>query len=534
MPITYIFGLLGGFAFFIYGMDLMSAGLELVAGDRLHKWIEKMTSSTLKGLLVGIGVTALIQSSSGTTVMVVGFVNAGLMTIEQAVGIIMGANIGTTITGQLVALDISSISPLLAFIGFFIRKFIKKPTVKYLGQVILGLGLLFMGMQLMSSSMSPLREYEGFRNLLISISNPLLGIIAGAVITAIIQASAASLGILQAIANEGLIGLHGSMYIICGFNIGTCITSVLSSIGTSKNAQRTAAVHVLFNLIGTIIFVIIAQFIPIDKFIESISRALPAAQIANMHTFFNIMATVILLPFSKYLAKLSTFIIRGKDKEQEEMSLQYINPKKTMREAATELTDIRAEAHRMIDIAMVNFKISMDLISKFEEEKYETVFHNEKILNFLNSNITRYIIDCLSMEMDENMAANYTGYMRIVRDVERIGDHAKSIAEGAKLKEDKKLIYTEESIKELNAVQTSISTMFNAVITELPSQEKKDRLKFFSNRIEAYVDDYRNEHMDRMRLGVCDPESGLVFEKTLSALERIQAYIYNVGKLIIN
>lgn len=531
MSITHFFGLLGGLACFLYGMDLMSNGLELVAGDKLHKIIEKMTKSTIRGLIVGIVVTAAIQSSSGTTVMVVGFVNAGLMTLTQAVGIIMGANIGTTITGQLVALNITAVAPIFAFIGFILKKFVSKNSIKYLGQVILGLGFLFMGMEFMSSSMAPLREYEGFRQMMTTISNPFVGILVGTLVTGLIQSSAASLGILQAIANEGLIGLTGSMYIICGFNIGTCITSVLSSIGTSKNAQRTAAVHVLFNFIGTIIFVIASFIVPIDTFIASISRSLPAAQIANMHTFFNIMATIILLPFGKYLAKLATIVISGKDREQEEMALQYINPKKTVKDPALELTDVRAEVNRMLMIAKENFKMSMEIFYNFEQKKFDTVFHNEGILNFLNSKITKHIIDCLSMQMDENMTGNFTGYMRIVRDIERIGDHAKSIAESAKISNERHLFYSEESTKELTSIQNSINTMFNTVTEDISYAERVNRLRFFSNRVEGFSNTYRNEHMERMKKGACDPESGLIFEKYLSALERIAAYIYNAGKL---
>ncbi len=533
MDITHFFALLGGLACFLYGMDLMSNGLELVAGDRLHKIIEGMTKSIFRGLLVGIVVTAAIQSSSGTTVMVVGFVNAGLMTLQQAVGVIMGANIGTTVTGQLVALNITAVAPIFAFIGFILNRFVSKNSIKYLGQVILGLGFLFMGMELMSTAMAPLREYEGFRQLMITMSNPIIGILVGALVTGLIQSSAASLGILQAIANEGLIGLTGSMYIICGFNIGTCITSVLSAIGTSKNAQRTAAVHVLFNFIGTIIFVLISFVVPIDTFIESISRNLPAAQIANMHTFFNIMATLILLPFSRHLAKLATMVVSGDDKEQEEMALQYINPRRAVTDASVEITDIRAETNRMLAIAKDNFKMAMELLVNFDHKKYDLIFHNEDILNFLNSKITKHIIDCLSLQMDENMAGNFTGYMRIVRDIERIGDHIKAAADIAKATDERKLSYTEKAVKEMESIQNSINTMFNTIGEDITYAERINRLRFFTNRVDGFVTNYRNTHIERMKNGECDPESGLLFDKCLTSLERISAYLYNVGKLII-
>ena len=325
MSINYFIELLGGLALFLYGMEMMSSGLELVAGDRLRVVIEKMTSSFFKSILVGTFVTAIIQSSSATTVMVVGFVNAGLMTIYQAVGIIMGANIGTTITGQLVALNISTLAPIIAFVGFLLNTFSKNKKKRYIGQAVIGLGFLFMGMQFMSESMEPLRDYPGFVTLMTKFDNPILGVLAGTAITAILQSSSASLGILQAIANQGVMPLHSAMYIIFGFNIGTCITSVLSSVGSSKNAKRTALVHVLFNIIGTIIFVTVSLIVPIDKIIISFSRDLPAAQIANLHTLFNLATSILLFPFSRKLADLSFKIIPGIDKEQEEMSLQYIN-----------------------------------------------------------------------------------------------------------------------------------------------------------------------------------------------------------------
>ena len=295
MKINYLVGLLGGLTLFLYGMDLTSQGLEMAAGNKLQGWIEKFTSNRFKGLIIGTIVTAVIQSSSATTVMLVGFVNAGIMTIEQTIGIIMGANIGTTITGQIVALDIVAAAPLLCFVGFLLLKFTNKNSVlRHTGQAILGLGMLFLGMKTMSSSMAPLADSPEFVHLIAKFQNPLLGILVGTAITCILQSSSASLGILQATANMGLIALRPSMFIICGFNIGTCVTSVLSAIGSNKNAQRTAASHVLFNVIGTALFLILAFIVPVENFITGISRNVPAAQIANMHTFFNIFATAAL------------------------------------------------------------------------------------------------------------------------------------------------------------------------------------------------------------------------------------------------
>ena len=313
MSITNFLSLLGGLALFLYGMQMMSGGLEAAAGDRMKQILEKLTSNRLLGVLVGAGITAVIQSSSATTVMVVGFVNAGMMNLRQAVWIIMGANIGTTITGQLVALDIGAIAPLIAFIGVAMIVFVKKPMSHYVGAIFAGLGILFIGMDMMSAAMLPLRDEPAFVSLMTSFSNPLLGIAAGAIFTAVIQSSSASVGILQALARSGLIGLDGAVFVLFGQNIGTCITAVLASIGTGREAKQTTIIHLSFNLIGTAIFTIICLLtvntaFSLTDLVASWTPGRPDAQIANMHTLFNIVTTLLLLPFGSYLALLpSTF-----------------------------------------------------------------------------------------------------------------------------------------------------------------------------------------------------------------------------------
>lgn len=528
MSIQYFFGLLGGLTLFLYGMELMSKGLELAAGDRLRSIVEKMTSSTFRGILVGALVAGIIQSSSGTTVMVVGFVNAGIMTLQQAVGIIMGANIGTTITGQLVALNITMLAPLLAFIGFAMNTFSKNTFKKYIGQGIIGLGFLFMGMELMSSSMAPLREYPGFATMMTKFSNPFFGILVGTVITAIIQSSSASLGILQAIANEGVIPLSSSMYIVCGFNIGTCVTSVLSAVNSSNNAKRTAAVHVLFNVIGTSLFVAMSFLLPIDQWIISFSRDLPAAQIANLHTLFNVGTTLLLLPASKILARIATALVRGEEREYDQLSLQYIKPE-IKKDVAVMFTDIRAEATRMLHMARDNFKDALEIFADFDEDKYSRIFNREEAINYLNKEITRFIIKGMGEPMDDQTSKNFAGYLRIVRNLERIGDHTKAIADSAKFSQEHDLDFTINSRKEMEAIRTSIMTMFKTLDGNLPKEDRTRQMGFFLNKVDHYIEDYRNAHLDRMKEGICDPESGLVYEKVLSALDRVAAYISNVS-----
>lgn len=532
MSINYFIELLGGLALFLYGMEMMSSGLELVAGDRLRVVIEKMTSNFFKSIFVGALVTAIIQSSSATTVMVVGFVNAGLMTIYQSVGIIMGANIGTTITGQLVALNISTIAPIIAFVGFLLNTFSKSKKKKYVGQAVIGLGFLFMGMQFMSDSMEPLRDYPGFATLMTKFDNPILGVLAGTGVTGLLQSSSASLGILQAVANQGVISLHSSMYIILGFNIGTCVTSVLSSVGSSKNARRTALVHVLFNIIGTIIFVCASFVIPIDKIVISFSRNLPAAEIANLHTLFNVVTTILLIPFSKKLADLAFKIIPGIDKEQEEMSLQYINLN-VVKDAPATFTDVKAEVNRLLNVVDKNYEASVGLLSKFDEQVHEEIFRREKVINYLNKQISAFIIDSLGLSMNEQTSANFAAYLRISRDMERIGDHSKNIAEVAKLKNDEGLLFTDVTFDELREINANIDKMFHSFDEDMEKEDRVLLMRQSNELVQKEASAFRNNHMMRMREKICNPESGLLYEKTLAAMERISAYISNAGKLSI-
>ena len=325
MEVSNIFALLGGLALFLYGMTMMSNGLELAAGNKLKTILEKLTSNRFLGVGVGALITALIQSSSATTVMTVGFVNAGLMKLENAVWIIMGANIGTTITGQLIALDVTAYAPIMAFAGVALIVFFKSQKLDAYGGIIAGLGILFMGMDMMSTAMMPLRESQTFVHLVTSFENPFIGILVGAVFTAIIQSSSASVGILQALAMSGVVTLPTAIYVLFGQNIGTCITAVLASIGTERNAKRTTIIHLSFNIIGTIIFVIISMTTPFAQFMMSLTPTNVPAQIANVHTVFNVVTTIILLPVGKYLVKLSFLILPDKGGQEEGLKLRYLD-----------------------------------------------------------------------------------------------------------------------------------------------------------------------------------------------------------------
>ena len=303
MGFELLLGLLGGLALFLYGMQMMSTNLEAAAGNKMKQILERLTSNRFLGVLVGAVITALIQSSSATTVMVVGFVNSGLMTLNQAVWVIMGANIGTTITGQLIALDVGALAPLIAFVGVAILVFVKNKKIQHIAGIVAGIGVLFIGMDMMSSAMSPLREEPQFVEMMTKFSNPLLGILVGAGFTALIQSSSASVGILQALAMSGVIDLYSAVFVLFGQNIGTCITAVLASIGTTRNAKRATAIHLLFNLIGTVVFVVLSLVTPFTDVMISLAPGNPMAQIANVHTVFNLGTSLLLLPFGSVLLR---------------------------------------------------------------------------------------------------------------------------------------------------------------------------------------------------------------------------------------
>ena len=462
MKTTDILNLLGGLALFLYGMQMMSNGLEAAAGQKMQKILERLTSNRFIGVLVGAGITALIQSSSATTVMVVGFVNSGMMTLQQAVWIIMGANIGTTITGQLVALDIGALAPLIAFVGVAIAMFVKKKQVQYWAHIIAGLGILFIGMNLMSDSMMPLRDSEAFVEMVANFSNPLIGILVGAGFTALIQSSSASVGILQALANSGIVALPTAVYVLFGQNIGTCITAVLAAIGTSRSAKRTTVIHLMFNIIGTCIFTVVCMFSPLTTIVASWSPDNPAAQIANMHTLFNIVTTIILLPFGTQLAALATRILPEQASEKEEgFHLKYINaiiPENRSRDiqvgsTAIAIHNIASELSRMAGMVTENIQESFDSVQGGNAQYLESVTQREEYVDYLNKEISSYISKFMSQEENPRDTAAINAYYKICSNLERIGDHAMNICEYSKRLDDQKLSFSDMAVVEIESMR---------------------------------------------------------------------------------
>ena len=514
VKITDFFSLLGGLALFLYGMQMMSNGLEAAAGNKMKQILEKLTANRFLGVLVGAVITAVIQSSSATTVMVVGFVNSGMMTLRQAVWIIMGANIGTTITGQLIALDVGEIAPLIAFIGVALIVFIKKQKVHHYGMIVAGLGILFIGMELMSSSMMPLRESEAFASIMTNFSNPLLGILAGAVFTAIIQSSSASVGILQALATSGLIGLPSAVYVLFGQNIGTCITAVLASIGTNRNAKRTTIIHLMFNLIGTTIFTIVCMTTPLTSLVESFTPGRVAAQIANMHTLFNVVTTLILLPFGNYLAVLATKILPEKKEELGDvMHLEYIRPIETKREhqignSAIATNGIRSELSRMMEMAKENVDASFRAVRSGNADLLPEVEEREEYIDYLNKEISKYISKVMVNETNPKDSQYISALFKVCGNLERIGDHAMNICEYTKMMEERKISFSPAVAGEITEMQ-KVSNEAMEVLEKLGEypEESMKKIEALEQQMDDMTENYRKAQIERMQTGKCSDEA---------------------------
>lgn len=536
MGITDVLALLGGLALFLYGMQMMSTGLEAAAGNRMKSILEKLTSNRIKGVLVGAAITAVIQSSSATTVMVVGFVNSGLMTLKQAVWVIMGANIGTTITGQLIALDIGAIAPLFAIAGVGAIMFIKSEKVHHISSIFAGLGLLFMGMDMMGAAMSPLKESEAFISLMTKFDNPLLGILVGALFTAVIQSSSASVGILQALASTGMIPLSSAVFVLFGQNIGTCITAVLASIGMKVNAKRTTVIHLLFNIIGTVLFTVICLVTPYVTWIEAMTPGDPVAQIANAHTVFNIVTTLLLLPFGTHMANIAVRILPDSKKaDDEDLRLKYIRPFESsyaIGHSAVAVSQVRDEVNRMRDMVAKNISDSFDSLVQYDEKLRKKVSEREEYIDFLNKGISEYIVSLMASEMNMSDSRKINGYYAIISNLERIGDHAVNLAEYGDDMRKWEIDFSDTVKEELNEMKAQcIAALDN--LKEVTS-ENVERILSQAVIIEQKTDDMRDKYfkkqMQRLKKGKCKPQSGIVFSEILTDFERMGDHALNIAQ----
>lgn len=529
MGITVVMGLLGGLALFLYGMQMMSDGLEAAAGDRMKDILEKLTSNRFLGVLVGAVITAVIQSSSATTVMTVGFVNARMMTLKQAVWIIMGANIGTTITGQLIALDIGALAPVIAFIGVAMIVFIDNAKVGHWGKILAGLGVLFIGMDMMSEAMVPLRDSQAFVDIITNFSNPVIGILAGALFTALIQSSSASVGILQALAMSGLIGLDGAVFVLFGQNIGTCITAILASIGTSREAKQTTIIHLSFNLIGTFVFTLLVLLVPpIIPFVETLSPNNPAAQIANMHTIFNVCTTILLLPFGTYLAAFAQKVLPAGPMEKDSEGLMYLQPlpkfNKPVGFGAINVQQVNDEVIRMKDVAYANVRDSFDQLLNYDEKLDEKISKRERLVNFLNDQIAEYISQALmSSTANGNVAQVLSAYYLMLVDLERISDYAINVEKQARLKLQSKL--TEEE-KELIGKMKNSCLEFQDMIYDL------EKITWENRQIDKKTQEWRDKQIKALKDKKMSSEVSVMFSRIFTDFDRINDHAVNVAEKV--
>jgi len=534
--VAIILGFAGGLGMFLFGLKMMSDNLEKVAGSKLRNWLNLMTKNRFLAVLVGTLFTALIQSSSASTVMVVGFVNAGLMNLIQAAGVIMGANIGTTITAWLVSVSIplKELAPFILFIGVTLVFFVSRQKTKTTGLVLIGFGLLFIGMATMSDAMKPLREMPEFTNILAQFKNPILGVLVGALLTAVIQSSSASMGILLAMAGQGLIGFESSIYIVLGFNIGTCITAALSVIGANKTAKRAAMIHLMFNIIGSAVFIALTQIFPVIVTTVEGLAGTTMLQLAYFHTIFNVSMTLFLIPFTNTLVFLSKKIIPGEDPVKEELKLKYLEDH--MFATPTVLTaQIGLEVDRMADLARQNIHDSIDAFVNQDQKLIDTVFDREQVIDFLNHEISEYMVKTNQMGLSESDSEYISRLFHVVSDIERIGDHAENIVEFAVSRIERKTKYSDEAMEELTEYSQLVYDIIDNALVAFKDHENEDALTTvlaLEEKIDKAERKLRKRHIKRLKKNECNARAGTIFIDILSNLERVADHSVNISNAI--
>ena len=515
----------------------MGDGLENAAGAKLKRMLEVLTGNRFLAVLVGFVVTAIIQSSTATTVMVVGFVNAGMMSLAQAVGVIMGANIGTTVTSLLIALNFSSVAAASVLVGVILMLASKKTVVKNLGAIFTGFGLLFLGIDMMSDSMAPLRESAGFMNFIVTVSEsplrPLFGIILGIVMTAVLQSSSASVGVLQTLAMQGLVPLKFSVFVLFGQNIGTCLTALFSTVGAKKNSKRAAVIHLLFNLIGTGIFILIALLTPYVEWIEKLSPD-PMAQIAISHIVFNIVSTVVMFPFAKALVKLSCLLVPGKDDSESEMHCKFIDDR-LLNTPPFAVMQVSKEVARMAKLARDNFETSAHALINRSDKDLDKVMENEEIINYLNHHITSYLVKLNALDITDSDSDYIARVFHAINDIERVGDHAINLAEAAQHNIGEGLKFSDSAREELNQLCGSVVTLLERSMAAFDNQSLSDNEAKELSDLEEHIDDLtlecQDSHIFRLNRKECNTEAGMLYLNTITDFERVGDHAINIAFL---
>ncbi len=528
-----ILGLMGGLGLFLYGMRLMSDSLEKAAGAKMRSILEFFTKTPVRGILVGTLFTAVIQSSSAATVMVVSFVNSGLMNLYQAAGVIMGANIGTTITSQLIAFNLSELAPVIIMAGIIMVMFSKKIKVQRAGEVLLGFGILFMGLTTMSTSMSVLKESTQVVNVMGSLDSHFVALIVGMVVTAILQSSSATVGIILLLANQGLLDMRICFFIILGCNIGACVSALLAGLGGKRDAKRAALIHLLFNIIGTaIMYVIISIGLePVTHFIENISGHNPGREVANTHTLIKIVEVLMLAPFNRQIVRLTGFFVRDEEeKKQDGFSLQYIG-EKSVYSPTTAVFDAIQEMGRMGQMAVTNLENAMNALITLDEADIGQVYVVEKQIDFLNHEITNYLVKINETTLPADDAKSIGGLFHIVNDIERIGDHAENIADAARSRLAHGIQFSQSAQKELtNMLELTVKVTNYALDMFLHNNltHMQDILNL-EEQVDQKERDLQESHIQRLTRGECTASAGMIFSDIISGLERVSDHATNIA-----
>ena len=532
-----LLGVMGGLGLFLFGMKLMSDGLEKAAGAKMRSILEFFTKNTIRGILVGTFFTAVIQSSSAATVMTVSFVNSGLMNLYQAAGVIMGANIGTTVTSQLISFNLSALAPLFVIAGVVMYMFCKRQKIQNIGMVILGFGVLFMGMTTMSSSMSTLKTDPVVLETMSSLTNHYLAILVGIVVTAVLQSSSATVGIVLLLANQGLLDIRICFFIILGCNIGSCVSAMLASLNGKRDAKRTALIHLLFNIIGTIIIflVLTVALEPITAFIQNISGHNPGREVANAHTLIKITEVIILAPFVKQIVHLTHYILPEKkhknaQPKEDNYGLQFIGAKSIL-SPATAVFDATRELEHMGNMAVTNLQRAMNSLITLDEDEIQEVCKVEKNIDYLNHAITDYLVKLNQTTLPVDDAKSIGGLFHVANDIERIGDHAENVAEAAAMRKSQNIVFSPQAQKEMGEMLDLVIkvTAYALDMFSNNNQEHMQEILDLENQVDEMERMFQENHVQRLTRNECTPSAGMIFSDIISGLERVSDHATNIA-----
>lgn len=531
MSVSNIISLCGGLGMFLFGMKYMGDGLSLAAGARMKDLLEKLTRKPVLGFLMGVLVTMVIQSSSATTVMSMGFINAGIMDLAQATGVILGANIGTTVTSVLIALDASAIAPFCIFVGAFLMLYGKKKTQRHVGQVILGFGLLFMGLRTMSSSMSPLKNVPWFQNFVMNAKNPFVGLIVGIIFCAVIQSSSAAVGVLQAMAMQGMMPLYFAGFLIAGINIGSSTPVIISSMGARNNTKRAAMVYLLHNIVGALIFVPLTLLTPYTQLLQQYIPD-PVFQISFYHIVFKVVPGLVLLPLTKQLVNM-TYRIIPKQSHEDELRLEFIDENLVTTSNAT-IAQIHSEVERMTKLVRENLVLSTAAMLNNDLSQAKTIEENERKIDFLNNGISAYLVKINVMEMNEQEAQYVARVYQALNDLERIGDYAEILLSLTEKNVDQSFVYSDKAKAELAEIVENDLMLFDASVADFMAQHTKDeelrQLAKMQRKISDQAAQSQVNHLRRMRAEECAAAPGVGFVEVLNCLDRIGGHSINVAE----